>query len=159
MIDDGSSDNTSNIVNKKFPDVILIKGDGNLWWSGATNLGIRFAMESGAITFGDNGPQAQYWTPVGVDEYSAVSGLSEAVYIESPLIGVDGNPIVAPGYLIIIIFVMIGVLLGYIISLRNLISYRSEMSSLIKKNKEISDELDGLRNVAVGEEFNFNDKE
>ena len=70
-----------------------------------------------------------------------------------------GDPIVAPGNLIIIIFVMIGVLLGYIISLRNLISYRSEMSSLIKKNKEISDELDGLRNVAVGEEFNFNDKE
>ena len=56
------------------------------------------AMESGAITFGDNGPQAQYWTPVGVDEYSAVSGLSEAEYIESPLIGVDGNPIVAPGF-------------------------------------------------------------
>ena len=54
---------------------------------------------------------------------------------------------------------MIGVLLGYIISLRNLISYRSEMSSLIKKNKEISDELDSLRNVAVGEEFNFNDKD
>ena len=49
-----------------------------------------------------------------------------------------GDPIVAPGYLVIIIFVMIGVLLGYIISLRNLISYRSEMSSLIKKNKEIS---------------------
>ncbi|MEC7822665.1 MAG: LapA family protein [Candidatus Neomarinimicrobiota bacterium] len=70
-----------------------------------------------------------------------------------------GDPIVAPGYLVIIVFVMIGVLLGYIISLRNLISYRSEMSSLIKKNKEISDELDGLRNVAVGEEFNFNDKE
>jgi uncharacterized integral membrane protein len=70
-----------------------------------------------------------------------------------------GDPIVAPGYLVIIIFVMIGVLLGYIISLRNLISYRSEMSSLIKKNKEISDELDSLRNVAVGEEFNFNDKE
>ena len=70
-----------------------------------------------------------------------------------------GDPIAAPGYLVIIICVMIGVLLGYIISLRNLISYRSEMSSLIKKNKEISDELDSLRNVAVGEEFNFNDKD
>ena len=70
-----------------------------------------------------------------------------------------GDPIAAPGYIVIIIFVMIGVLLGYIISLRNLISYRSEMSSLIKKNKEISDELDSLRNVAVGEEFNFNDKD
>ena len=60
-------------------------------------INTSIAMETGAITFGDNGPQAQYWTPVGVDEYSAVSGLSEAEYIESPLIGVDGNPIVAPG--------------------------------------------------------------
>ena len=47
-----------------------------------------------------------------------------------------GDPIAAPGYIVIIIFVMIGVLLGYIISLRNLISYRSEMSSLIKKIKK-----------------------
>tara|TARA_Y100001970_G_scaffold283612_1_gene399242 strand:- start:1880 stop:2194 length:315 start_codon:yes stop_codon:yes gene_type:complete len=70
-----------------------------------------------------------------------------------------GDPIIASGYIVIIVFIMIGVLLGYIISLRNLISYRSEISSLIKKNKEISDELDSLRNVAVGEEFNFNDKE
>jgi len=71
----------------------------------------------------------------------------------------QGDPIIAPGYLVIIIFVMIGILLGYMISLRNLISYRSQISSLIKKNQEISDELDSFRNVAVGEEFNFNDKE
>jgi len=29
----------------------------------------------------------------------------------------------------------------------------------VKKNKEVSDELDSLRNVAIGEEFNFTDKE
>ena len=40
-----------------------------------------------------------------------------------------------------------------------MISYRSEISGLVKKNKEASDELDSLRNVAVGEEFNFIDKE
>ena len=30
---------------------------------------------------------------------------------------------------------------------------------LVKSNNEISEELDGLRNVAVGEEFSFSDKE
>ena len=54
---------------------------------------------------------------------------------------------------------MIGMVIGYIISLKSVISYRSEISGLVKKNKEISDELDSLRNVAIGEEFNFTDKE
>mgnify|MGYP005742564631 FL=1 len=54
---------------------------------------------------------------------------------------------------------MVGVIVGYFISLRSLFSYRSEISKLVKNNKEISEELDSLRNVAVGEEFNFSEKE
>ena len=56
------------------------------------------ATEYGVIDFGNEGPNAQYWTPVGIDEYSAVSGLSEAEMITSPLIDESGNPIVAPGF-------------------------------------------------------------
>ena len=67
------------------------------------------ATEYGVIDFGNEGPNAQYWTPVGIDEYSAVSGLSEAEMITSPLIDESGNPIVAPGFACIIccIFVFI----------------------------------------------------
>ena len=54
---------------------------------------------------------------------------------------------------------MIGVVLGYVISLKSVFSYRSEISNLVKTNKEISEELDSLRNVAVGEEFSFTEKE
>ena len=54
---------------------------------------------------------------------------------------------------------MVGVIIGYIISLKSVFSYRSEISKLVKSNKEISEELDSLRNVAVGEEFSFSDKE
>ena len=54
---------------------------------------------------------------------------------------------------------MIGVITGYIISLKSVFSYRSEISKLVKSNKEISEELDSLRNVAVGEEFSFSDNE
>lgn len=64
-----------------------------------------------------------------------------------------------PGYLAFIGFIMIGVIVGYIISLRSVFSYRSEISKLVKTNKEISVELDNLRNVAVGEELSFSKKE
>ena len=64
-----------------------------------------------------------------------------------------------PGYLAFILFIMIGVIVGYIISLKSVFSYRSEISNLVKTNKEISEELDSLRNVAVGEEFSFTEKE
>jgi len=48
IVDDGSSDGTSSMIKKDFPDVILLHGDGNLWWSEATNVGVRYALEHGA---------------------------------------------------------------------------------------------------------------
>jgi len=44
IVDDGSRDGTSEVIRDKFPEVILIRGDGNLWWTGAINLGIRRAL-------------------------------------------------------------------------------------------------------------------
>ncbi len=32
------------MIEEEFPDVILLKGDGNLWWTGATNLGVEYAL-------------------------------------------------------------------------------------------------------------------
>ena len=43
LVDDGSVDGTSDFCRRRFPQVELVRGDGNLWWSGAINLGLEVA--------------------------------------------------------------------------------------------------------------------
>ena len=44
VVDDGSTDGTSDLIEDKFPTVHLIRGDGTLWWTGGINAGIRHAL-------------------------------------------------------------------------------------------------------------------
>lgn len=46
VVDDGSTDGTSDYLKKDFPEVATIQGDGNLWWTAATNLGIEYATKN-----------------------------------------------------------------------------------------------------------------
>jgi GT2 family glycosyltransferase len=41
IVDDGSMDGTGDMIEKDFPEVIPLKGDGELWWTGATNMGVE----------------------------------------------------------------------------------------------------------------------
>jgi len=45
LVDDGSSDGTREYVSRKYPEVNLLKGDGNLWWTGSLNLGLKSILK------------------------------------------------------------------------------------------------------------------
>lgn len=44
VVDDGSTDGTSDAIEDEFPDVEIIKGDGTLFYVGGTNRGITAAL-------------------------------------------------------------------------------------------------------------------
>lgn len=57
IVDDGSTDGTTEMIRGQYPNVILLRGDGNLWWAGGTNLGVKYALENDAkyvITLNDD---------------------------------------------------------------------------------------------------------
>lgn len=48
VVDDGSTDGTSKALAERHPEVKVLHGNGDLWWSGGTNKGVKYALRSGA---------------------------------------------------------------------------------------------------------------
>ena len=48
VVDDGSTDRTEERVNREYPQVTVLRGNGTLWWAGAIEKGMRWAMNQGA---------------------------------------------------------------------------------------------------------------
>ncbi len=48
VVDDGSTDQTDAVLRSEHPEVVVLTGDGNLWWSGAMNVGSRYALDHDA---------------------------------------------------------------------------------------------------------------
>ena len=46
ITDDGSSDGSSDWIHEHYPQIHLLHGDGNLWWSGGVNMAARHALEA-----------------------------------------------------------------------------------------------------------------
>ena len=51
LVDDGSSDGTADSVTERYPDVEIVHGDGDLYWTGGMSLGMKNAYEMGAEVF------------------------------------------------------------------------------------------------------------
>ncbi len=48
VVDDGSTDGTSEAIRRRFPDVVLLHGDGTLHYAAGTNRGLQEALDRGA---------------------------------------------------------------------------------------------------------------
>lgn len=48
MVDHGISDELSKMARKEFNRVTCVRGSADLWWSGASNLGIEYALKAGS---------------------------------------------------------------------------------------------------------------
>lgn len=44
IVDDGSTDGTRDMVESEFSEAVVLSGDGNLFWTAATNLGVQYAL-------------------------------------------------------------------------------------------------------------------
>ncbi len=45
VVDDGSTDGTAEAIREQFPEVEIVFGDGNLWYTAATNRGFEAALK------------------------------------------------------------------------------------------------------------------
>lgn len=50
LVDDGSTDGTAKAVEQEFPEVEIVHGSGNLYWTGAIEMGMRLAFSHGATS-------------------------------------------------------------------------------------------------------------
>jgi GT2 family glycosyltransferase len=46
VVNDGCSDGTKEMLDAEFPGIVQLFGDGNLWFAGSCNMGLRYALEN-----------------------------------------------------------------------------------------------------------------
>jgi GT2 family glycosyltransferase len=51
VVNDGSTDGTAEAIQSIYPDVSILTGDGNLWWTGGIKKGMEYAYKHGAEYF------------------------------------------------------------------------------------------------------------
>ena len=95
VVDDGSEDGTDEMLATEFPEVIVLHGDGNLFWTAAINMGIRHALALGAeyvltinndtVAFENFLEQMLFWANLAPD--SLLGALDINIKTEKPYYG------------------------------------------------------------------------
>ena len=45
VVDDGSTDGSGDWIKRNYPFIHVVYGDGDLWWSGSVNRGVKYALD------------------------------------------------------------------------------------------------------------------
>jgi len=48
VVDDGSTNGIGDKIASDYPEITVLRGDGNLWWAGGMKTGMQYALEAGA---------------------------------------------------------------------------------------------------------------
>lgn len=48
VVDHGSTDGTAAFISENFPQVVVLHGDESMWWTAATNAGLKYALSQDA---------------------------------------------------------------------------------------------------------------
>jgi len=133
VVDDGSLDGTEAMIKDQFPHVQVLRGDGNLFWTKAINLGVQTALKEAAnndyILTVNNDLTVN---PDYLDQLISLAEKSPKSLIGSIFIDADDNEIVLDG----------GVLIHWLTA-------KFEKLNAGKKYKELMDEGKAFQEVDV----------
>jgi len=87
LVDDGSSDGTEGAVRHDYPQVNVIKGDGNLYWNGGMRIAFSAAMDEGY----------DYYLWLNDDTVLFHDAIQMMLFLENEIKKQDGKPAIIVG--------------------------------------------------------------
>ena len=99
VCDDGSTDGTVEEIARRYPDTVVVHGDGNLWWTGAINRCVEYVLakadDSDCLITLNNDLEVR---PDYLRRLSDAARRHPGSLITSVVYDIDNGNLVSPGY-------------------------------------------------------------